>query len=57
MNAVFFYLRPMPKSSDIPSYRQTFAPIYDAVNIPNLIEVQRTSYTWFMSDGLKELFE
>ncbi|MBI4407358.1 MAG: DNA-directed RNA polymerase subunit beta [Candidatus Kerfeldbacteria bacterium] len=47
----------MPKSSDIPSYRQTFAPIYDAVNMPNLIEVQRTSYAWFMSDGLKELFE
>ena len=47
----------MPKASDIPSHRKTFAPIHDATNMPNLIEVQRTSYSWFLSEGLKELFE
>lgn len=47
----------MVKTSDIPSSRQTFGPIHDATNLPNLIEVQRTSYQWFMEEGLKELFE
>ncbi len=47
----------MAKTSDIPSYRKTFAPIHDAINLPNLIEVQRTSYEWFLTEGLKELFE
>ena len=26
-------------------------------NVPNLIEVQRSSYEWFIKEGLKELFE
>ncbi|EKD76282.1 MAG: hypothetical protein ACD_43C00166G0008, partial [uncultured bacterium] len=47
----------MAKTSDIPSFRQTFSPIHDATNLPNLTEVQRTSYQWFMEEGLKELFE
>ena len=47
----------MAKTSDIPSSRQTFSPIHDATNLPNLTEVQRTSYQWFLEEGLKELFE
>ncbi|MFA6475536.1 MAG: DNA-directed RNA polymerase subunit beta [Patescibacteria group bacterium] len=47
----------MANVSDIPSFRKTFAPIHDATNLPNLIEVQRTSYAWFLGEGLKELFD
>ncbi len=52
-----FFALPMIKTSDIPSSRRLFGPIQDAANLPNLIEVQLTSYRWFMEDGLKELFE
>jgi len=44
-------------SSDIPDSRTIFTPLNDAINMPNLIEVQRTSYSWFLSEGLKELFD
>ena len=55
--AYFLSLNPMANVSDIPSFRKTFAPIHDATNLPNLIEVQRTSYAWFLGEGLKELFD
>ncbi len=37
--------------------RRTFTPIKDAIPLPDLIEIQRSSYDWFFSEGLKELFD
>ncbi|MBI2415840.1 MAG: DNA-directed RNA polymerase subunit beta [Candidatus Kerfeldbacteria bacterium] len=45
------------QSSDIRSDRVTFTSPNDATTLPNLIEVQRTSYQWFLEEGLKELLE
>ncbi|MHB0913922.1 MAG: DNA-directed RNA polymerase subunit beta [Armatimonadota bacterium] len=38
------------------SYSRTPAAL-EVVPIPNLIELQRDSYEWFLREGLKELFE
>ncbi|MBU3965638.1 DNA-directed RNA polymerase subunit beta, partial [Patescibacteria group bacterium] len=37
--------------------RKYFQKKEEAVPLPNLIEAQRTSYDWFIKDGLKELFK
>jgi len=37
--------------------RRFFTDIRDAIETPNLIEVQKTSYDWFFKDGIRELFE
>ncbi|MBU0731429.1 DNA-directed RNA polymerase subunit beta [Patescibacteria group bacterium] len=37
--------------------RKTFSKIKDAMPLPNLIEVQQSSYKWFLGGGLKELLE
>lgn len=37
--------------------RKFFTSIRDAVETPDLIEVQKTSYDWFLKEGIKELFE
>ena len=37
--------------------RKSFARIPEVVGVPDLILIQHNSYNWFMSDGLKELFE
>ncbi len=42
---------------DIPSDRNTFAQLNQTIALPNLIEVQSTSYQWFIDEGLKELLE
>ena len=36
--------------------RMSFARINEVLNMPNLIEVQKNSYEWFIKDGLKEVF-
>ncbi len=36
--------------------RHSFARIPEVAPIPNLIQVQRDSFEWFMREGLKELF-
>jgi DNA-directed RNA polymerase subunit beta len=36
--------------------RQTFGAVPDAMELPDLIEVQRRSYKWFLEEGIKELF-
>ena len=36
--------------------RKTFGAVPDAMELPDLIEVQRTSYKWFFEEGVKELF-
>ncbi len=37
--------------------RTTFTQAHDAMELPDLIEVQKRSYSWFFTQGLKELFE
>ncbi len=36
--------------------RMSFSKIDEALEIPNLIEVQKNSYQWFKEEGLKEVF-
>ena len=36
--------------------RMSFSKINEALEIPNLIEVQKNSYQWFKDEGLKEVF-
>jgi DNA-directed RNA polymerase subunit beta len=35
--------------------RKNFSPLLDAIETPNLIEVQQESYAWFLKEGLGEL--
>ena len=37
--------------------RKTFAKIGDAIEIPNLIKVQKDSYEWFIKEGLGEVLK
>ena len=39
------------------SSRMTFARQKEVLEMPNLIEVQKDSYQWFLDEGLKEVFE
>ena len=36
--------------------RKSFAKINEVLEMPNLIEVQKNSYQWFLDEGLKEVF-
>ncbi len=37
--------------------RMSFSKINEVLEMPNLIEVQKNSYKWFIEEGLKEVFE
>ncbi len=37
--------------------RMSFAKINEVLEMPNLIEVQKNSYQWFLTDGLREVFD
>ncbi|QEK11159.1 DNA-directed RNA polymerase subunit beta [Crassaminicella thermophila] len=37
--------------------RMSYATIEEVVQMPNLIEIQRESYAWFLREGLQEVFE
>ena len=37
--------------------RMSFSKIDEALEMPNLIEVQKKSYKWFLEEGLYEVFE
>jgi len=37
--------------------RMSFAKINEVLDMPNLIEVQKNSYQWFLTEGLREVFE
>ncbi len=37
--------------------RMSFSKIEEALEMPNLIEIQKNSYHWFLTDGLKEVLE
>ncbi len=49
-------LRPtqIPGSKNI---RMSFARQKDILDMPNLIDVQKDSYQWFLTEGLKEVFD
>ncbi len=36
--------------------RMTFSKISEVIDMPNLIEIQKDSYRWFVEEGLKEVF-
>ncbi|MDD2553823.1 MAG: DNA-directed RNA polymerase subunit beta [Desulfotomaculaceae bacterium] len=37
-------------------YRYDFSKLKEVLELPNLIEIQRNSYEWFLKTGLKEVF-
>jgi len=37
--------------------RRIFEPLKDVIPLPDLVEIQRSSYDWFFKEGLKELFD
>lgn len=37
--------------------RKSFSRINEVLDMPNLIEVQKNSYKWFLEEGLKEVFQ
>ena len=37
--------------------RMSFSRINEVLEMPNLIEVQKNSYKWFLEEGLKEVFK
>ncbi|MCR5789176.1 MAG: DNA-directed RNA polymerase subunit beta, partial [Lachnospiraceae bacterium] len=46
-------IRPIPAGKNI---RMSFSRQKEVLDIPNLIEVQKNSYKWFLEEGLKEVF-
>ncbi len=36
--------------------RMSFSKINEVIDMPNLIEIQKDSYRWFVTEGLKEVF-
>ncbi|WP_409290974.1 DNA-directed RNA polymerase subunit beta [Peribacillus sp. SCS-37] len=37
--------------------RRTYARISEVLELPNLIEIQTSSYQWFLDEGLREMFQ
>jgi len=37
--------------------RHYYTPRHQAIDLPDLIEVQKNSYNWFLKEGLRELFD
>ena len=37
--------------------RYNFGRIKEVLDIPNLIEIQHSSYHWFLEEGLREIFQ
>ena len=37
--------------------KRSYAKITDVLEIPNLIQIQLSSFKWFQEDGLRELFQ
>ena len=37
--------------------RMSFSKIKEVLEMPNLIEVQKKSYQWFLDEGLREVFK
>ena len=47
-------IRPIASGKDV---RMTYQRQNEVLEMPNLIEVQKDSYDWFLKEGLKEVFE
>ena len=39
------------------SVRMSYSRQKEVLEMPNLIEIQKDSYQWFLDEGLKEVFE
>ena len=37
--------------------RRSYAKTKSAIELSNLLEIQKKSYDWFMTEGMKEVFE
>ncbi len=37
--------------------RVSFAKIHDVLDVPNLVEIQRDSFKWFLREGIREVFQ
>jgi DNA-directed RNA polymerase subunit beta len=37
--------------------RMSYSKIHEVVSMPNLIQIQKDSYDWFIEEGLREVFE
>lgn len=52
--------KPMVNVKDVhlgKNVRKSFSRINEVIEMPNLIEVQKNSYRWFLEEGLKEVFQ
>ena len=47
-------IRPVPAGKSI---RMSYSRKKDVIEMPNLIEIQRNSYQWFLTEGLKEVLD
>ena len=47
----------LPEDPGAKRSRHSFAKITDVLQLPDLIELQKASFKWFISDGLKEAFD
>ncbi|MBQ2326281.1 MAG: hypothetical protein II376_01870, partial [Clostridia bacterium] len=37
--------------------RKSFSRVDEVLEMPNLIEIQKKSYKWFLDEGLREVFK
>ena len=47
----------LPEDPGAKRRRHSFAKIIDVLQLPDLIELQKASFKWFINDGLKEAFD
>ena len=47
-------MRPVPAGKSV---RRSFSRQKEVLEMPNLIEIQKDSYQWFLDEGLKEVFD
>ncbi len=47
----------LPEDPGAKRERHSFAKIVDVLQLPDLIELQKASFKWFISDGLKDAFD
>jgi DNA-directed RNA polymerase subunit beta len=47
----------LPEDPGAKRRRHSFAKITDVLQLPDLIELQKASFKWFINDGLKEAFD
>ncbi len=47
-------IHPVPAGKGV---RMSYARMEEVLEMPNLIEVQKNSYKWFLEEGLKEVFQ